>query len=736
MPGRFLLWVVILIGFAGHVHGAIDIRLAPRPGMAAPTDGVLVLRRIPDARLATDKPAEREVPIAGPVIRIDDAPETRWEVSLRSKGFWAAPVVVTFSPSEQVRPVDLPIWRTTTISGVVRPAVNEKLPQSLSVIAESPPQPAKTPEIMRGTRFPCALSAEGAWACTVPAAHLDIVLRIEGYAPIYQWGLVLNPDEPRDLGEIRLQKGASLTVWLDTQSLKTLKEPADALLTRLVASVPSQTTARLSVPVAEGQFNARGMVQLVSLPAGTYVLTVKAKGFAPARAFPIEIFAGKETALRKPITLHPPVVIRISVRPATDAQAQPWTVDVRRVNDFGSGIDVDPAVSGPISGDGMIEVKDQAPGSFLVTLSDHAGNVFMRRDLDLRDGTDANVTLDVPLVRVHGKVLLGEHPFPATLWFGGRNAQVSVKLSTNDEGEFEGTLPNRGQWTVALTGQKKNLDTVVSVVVGEDDVVVRIPETIVSGRVVDPAGGPIDQVEVTANAAGRPVTMRPRQDGSFAFYGLPEVTVLLRADDLRTGRSSKAVQASVKAGEPVERVELRLEPDREVNGRIMSRGIPVIGAQVTIVALMEPSSPTVRGVSDEAGKFQFRVPSIAQRAWVIVGAPGKTLQNYEVVLNSGPVVLELEPIGGTVVLAWPKGNLPVVLRGGTPLPLPNLTGWARAQGEMLTGEQLRIPNLAPGSYRFCTMVPVVRSPNANAETVCKDGILPPAGVLNINLGSS
>src|SRR5437763_1521570 len=169
------------------------------------------------------------------------------------------------------------------------------------------------------------------------------------------------------------------------------------MLTRLISTDASQTTARLSAAVAEATFNSRGAVQLVSLPAGTYVLTVSAKGFAPARAFPLEVFAGSETALRKPVKLEPPMSVRLAVRPQKDPNGEPWLVELRRINDFSTGFDIQPPVHTRVDGKGVVEVANQAPGSFQATISDHGGSVFVRRDLDLRERSTGETVIDVPL---------------------------------------------------------------------------------------------------------------------------------------------------------------------------------------------------------------------------------------------------------------------------------------------------------------------------------------------------
>jgi len=143
----------------------------------------------------------------------------------------------------------------------------------------------------------------------------------------------------------------------------------------------------------------------------------------------------------------------------------------------------------------------------------------------------------------------------------------------------------------------------------------------------------------------------------------------------------------------------------------------------------------MRAVSDEQGAFDLRLPEAAQHVRIVVGAAGKTLQSYDVPLTGEPLSLELEPVGGMLIIAWPKGNFPNVMRAGVPLEIPDMAGWARAQGQVVEGQHLRVPNVAPGLYRACTMVPVEKSDGTKPERRCAEGVLAPGGTLTLDLGS-
>jgi hypothetical protein len=727
--------VILLSTIAADLEAAVHLRLVPRHGFAvAEVRGSAVMRATtPDAQGAGE-PATRTVAFSGDSVALDGPPGSRWHVSLEMDGYWSPSTVVEIPAGDAARQLDVPVWQTATV--LVRTRFPDTPPKTIALGAESPPEPSREPEIARGTTFPCAAADDGVTRCTVPAATLDLAFRASGYAPVYRWGVPLSAGKPADLGELQFRKGASVVAWLDRESTRMLEGPARGMLSRMIAPEASQTAARLRAPVAEADFGPNGAVQFVSVPPGTYVITVAAKGFAPARAFPIEVWEGNETALRKPIALDRPMTIRLTVRPPAAPDGGAWRVDLRRANDFAGGHDAERAVQGRVDAGGVIEVPEQTPGRFLATLTDGSGSVYARRDLDIRTRQDADVLVEVPLVPVRGRVLLGEEPLPSDLWFGGRDGMVRVKIAGDDEGTFEGVLPRDGTWPVRVVGRSPKLEAQVAVEVRDEELTVRVPDTTVRGIVVDPGGGPVDQVEITATSFAQGVTLRADSDGSFVFRGLPESAIVFQARDLRTGRRSRGVQSLLKAGSSGEPVELWLEPDKRVAGRVVTRGAPVIGARVTAIALFdETGNAQARTVTNEHGAFELQLPAAARRAQLLVGAPGRTLQNYDVELTGEPLVLELDAVGGTLLLAWPKGDFPVLARAGVPLGVPDLTAWARGQGEVWQGQRLRVPNAAPGPYKLCTMK-TVKDENGVARPRCREGTLAPGGTLSLDVGSA
>lgn len=711
---------------AERSDGAVTVRVVPgddRPGVPA----LRLLLYPADSAASKDDPRLRERALEGTSITLAEEPGSRWRASVVSPGWWSETVTLEFPPEPETRIVDIRLWPAATIRGRLAVPADDPAPTTLRVHAESPPDPERPPKIARGAAFDCSLGADRAWSCSAPAAVLDLVVRVDGYAPIYRWNVTLTPESTVDVGELRLERGASVTAWLDRDSRAQLEEAAAATLTRMVSEEASQTAARLRAPVAHATFDDEGLVQLVGLPAGTYVLTVTAKGFAAARAFPIEVFAGKETALRKSITLLRPMTLTFALRPPRDPAGKPWEIEVRRMNDFGTGSDPDGSIRRTADDEGRVVIADQAPGAFRIAVSDGARNVLVRRHLDVRDGADGEIPIDVPVKQVRGTVHFGDDPLRATLWFGGRNAAVSVRLDSDAEGAFAGSLPASGTWTVEVTSHAPKIDTIMTVDIGaeDEDVEIRIPDTTIRGVVADPAGGAA-VLEVTAEAWGRPVTIRADAERRFVFRGLPEGTIRLRARDLRTGRSSATVETITAAGESREGVVLTLISTEQVAGRLMSGGRPVIGARINISPITTSgAAPQVRILSDEHGAFAADVPVTATRLRVVVSAPGRAFQVFELPVADAPLLLEIAAVGGTLDLSWPAGSFPHIAGNGVPLALPDLIAWSQRHGSFWQDGHLRVPNVAPGHYQLCIAAAGAKQPT------CRDGVVAPAGTLTL-----
>src|SRR5690606_248900 len=147
--------------------------------------------------------------------------------------------------------------------------------------------------------------------------------------------------------------------------------------------------------------------------------------------------------------------------------------------------------------------------------------------------------------------------------------------------------------------------------------------TRVEGRVVDPEDRPIAGAEVTCTPRWAALLAPTRQahalrsqrtdaEGRFAFEGIPggEYQLLAFHDGYRVALQGTPSYPDGRSD--LRDVEVVLRPvasgDRVVEGRVVSRGVPVARARVSLAALDLGAlgAGGQEAVSDDAGAFRFR----------------------------------------------------------------------------------------------------------------------------------
>lgn len=706
-----LFAICVLAASAGEVR--IESRNAPGVLPA----GSLVLQ-------ATDPQAPAQTfPLGGNGVVV--APEGGGEVTLNAPGWWSPKVSLT--PGVVI----LPAWRTGKVRG--RVAVQSgALPKEIRLVVESPPDPERPPEIARGTQFHCPVLADGTWECALPATILDIAVRGDGFTPHYRWGTTVTTARNTELGTIVLKKGASVLAWLDRQSNQGLRTPARAALMRMIVpGQPSAASARLSSPVAEATFNKVGAVQLVGVPAGVYMLVVSAGGFADARAHPIEVDESRETILRRAVRLERPVTARVGVAPAVDPHGAPWRVSLKRRSDFTAGFDPLPDAAARTNTLGVAEIAGRNPGRYALVVEDSRGNDLFFDDWSIGHESAAERLIDLPLKEVRGTVTLDEEPVAAAVSFGGTHGVVRVEMTAGADGKFRGYLPRGGRWRVAVRNAGTRNSTLLDVDVEEDgDVAIELPNTSVSGIVLDSRGNAVERARVTLLVPETALTARTDPAGRFTFDSVPLGRRTMSAVHADGSEASAQVELEVTAEMPAhDGIELKLLPKRTIAGRVMSRGVPVIGARVRARAV-DVRGAAGTGISDTDGRFRIDLREDARRVNVTVAAAGFALQAFELDTSGGPPLLELARQGGTLLLDLPESASALELTlDGIWISAADLAGWTAALGHEQRDARGRrqIPQLAPGSIRVCVVAA------GESRQRCRDGQLAPQGSLQLDL---
>lgn len=689
--------VHLLLSGAGY-GSSINVTVKCHSGSNCDTRGAIVLQS------AANPSVVRRVSLGASTNQITEQPGSEWQMSLEAKGFWALPQRVVFPKGDGHSQFAMAVWRTGTLKGQVKlPDPQPVAPVSVKLVVSSRPEPRVQPEIPRGTAFDCSTEKSGQWTCTVPAALLDVSVRVEGYAPFHKWDVKVPADGVIDLGAIKLQKGASVVAWLDSGFARRVEVPVRALLHYDAAPGASATSMRLAFPVAEGVFNKKGVVQLAPIAPGRYILETQAKGYATDR-IPMQLFAGKETTPRRSIDLLPSLSVRLLIQPALGPNGIPWRVELWRKTASGSGSQ--DAGSGTASRDGVFNATDQSEGPIHVYLKDSKQNILASRDIAITSGI-GDYIVRVEVRPISGTVTIGDSPLPsANLLFGGSGGAEKVRASTDGDGHFTVTLPRRGKWIVDVDAPKDAVaaSTEVTIEKDKDQVDISLPSTEVSGWVRGADGNRSQSSRVTLFSGGRPMTRTTDGDGTFQFRGVQPGSAHLGARDPRTHDYSKETELNVPDDGRMENIELVLESVTSLKGVIRSNGDAVVGALVHGFAFLGGSARQEQATTDLQGGFSLDIPASATEAVIIVSSPGRTLDSFSVSTQQDtPVALDLAPHGGTLRLRWAPGALPLQFAFNDHfLASTDAFLWARAQGARIDDGSGEIPNVAPGKYRFCS----------------------------------
>ncbi|HKS23294.1 MAG TPA: carboxypeptidase-like regulatory domain-containing protein [Thermoanaerobaculia bacterium] len=689
---------VLVIAFA-----AVSAVAAPRPLTTCANASDC---RVTGTLLLRSGNAVKKVALSGGVAEVG-SDVANWQATLDADGFWMPQQ--PFDPQQPLR-----VWKTAPLRGRFALAEQDTMPKAVTVSADLPG--------ITGAGFTCPVDAGGAWSCAVPAMTLDLVIRAKTFTPHY----LFNAKIPGDLGVVTLRHGASVAAWLDSRTAKSLAKPARARLMRMTMAMSPDLGDKLTAPVAEAAFNARGLVQLAPLAPGTYSLEVTAPGFAPAIVDRIDVFANAESKLRNVIKLDPPLPIRFTFDPPRDPAGRSWHVTVDRRSEYTfRSTSVASAVTDAA---GRVNVNGQAVGHYTVIVTDSRDNRYVWRELDIRGEQDAEQTIDIPVLRLHGKVTAASEPIPAHLLFGGQSGSERIRVDADNDGTFTVTLPRAGKWRVDVDDAASGIHTAVTTNVDErhDSLQIDLPSTEIRGWVRGTDGKRVAGANVLLSNDDGVITRRSEADGTFRFRGVRAGPATLNAADPRTREYSRFVTITAAEGAHVENIELALQETLTFKGMVTSQGQPLIGARVTGYGFGGGPALQQRAVTGLDGGFELSFPAAASQLSLLVAAPGRALQAFAMPPTDRPVTLEVAASGGTLRLHLGGASRTWLTSQGALISMPDIIDWTRAHDPTaLASETWSVPAMAPGPYRFCI------AKRDGAAQVCRDGVLAPGGVLDL-----
>ena len=468
-----------------------------------------------------------------------------------------------------------------------------------------------------------------------------------------------------------------------------------------------------------GVTDAAGRFELRHLPAGSFDLAVRAKGFAPLTVPALAVPEGSGTSDLGTVVLAPGAAIHGVVR---DPQGEPVAdAEVRARGAEREGMSLLPGDDVPpdalTAADGSFVLADLAPGRrFDLTVTHPGYGPASAPGVAVAAPAPVRIVLE-PAARVSGRVAGpdGKPVAGATVTLAeearsGSSSRVSRRMANaDDEGGFSfggvapGPLALSAEAPRHQTAELRGLEVKAGQELAGVDLVLPAGAA-VEGRVLSPEGRPVAEAVVAVNEAsrGRSVYFSPLRtaadaDGHYRIDGIAPGphTLEVRADGFR--RTRRDVDAKGETGG----IDFQLDRGLEVSGRVIdAAGAPVAGAGVELRGAEHDSRAAESG---EDGAF--RIAGLEDGPY--------TLQAFlrDTGRESGETAVTVAgaPVGGIELkLAADEGTVAGRLSGLDLSQLSRARVWADSaveRGSIDADGNYRIRHLRAGPTRVHASVP-------------------------------
>ncbi len=561
----------------------------------------------------------------------------------------------------------------------------------------------------------------------LPGFSYDLKVTRRGFAPLKMELPAREPGQP----------GAEMTIVLRSGRLAFGmvvdggRQPVAGAGVTLQPGMPAGLGARLrqarNPEKFEGKTDASGRFEIQSLPAGSFDLVVRGRGFAPLTVPGLVVPEGKGRTDLGTVMLAPGVAVRGKV---TDPKGNPIAgAEVRAAAAQGETMPFplrmreQGAADALTAADGLFTLEDRAPGESLdLTVSHPQYGPGSAPAVSVPTEQPVRIVLQ-PTARVSGKVTgpdrrpvagahVGMSEMTSMSLRGGASRMLTIanhqSTVTDEEGafSFDNVAPGPIEMSANAPGRQRAKLEGLELAPGQELKGVELvlaPGGVVEGRVLAD-GRPMPGVEVAVTApAARDLDFPELDtttdgDGQFRIDGVPlgPRTVEAKAEGYRRAVRDVEVTAETKT------VELVLERGLEVSGRVVDdAGNPVAAATVRLIA----------------GQSFFKAPqadSGTDGAFTIGGLQDGT---YQLFVNKDGYVMERRGDNVTVAGASVAGIEVKLTSGGTitgrlsgvePNQLSRVRVWANFegnQGQVDPEGGYRIPNLRSGDYNVTAVIP-------------------------------
>jgi hypothetical protein len=735
---NFLSLVSMLTGQALPLDAAtapaadipIEIQARADSDQAPPTPATVHLKT---AVGKSGSERHRRVTVPGSFRFPIPAGEETFRLTLESEHYWTPDQLI--APADLGNPLTLPLHRVGSISGTLKIPDDESPPTEILLRFQPTVSPVckacRTPSEVRG-EVTCPVEAK-AWRCRLPVGALDLRLAAPGFIPHYRGDTLVTVEEELFLGEFALAVGASVVGQVQGPDGRPVVAAKVIVTPDLGDLPPTPDGAPLRLARQTTLTDTRGFFQVVGSSAGSHLIGAQHEGIH-SQWIRATLEARQEFEMPEPLILAPPLAVTFRLSPSKDPTQAPWAIRLQARH---------PPVSrsGRVNDAGEWTARDLEPAEYILMVLDSRGARFHFENLVI-DRHTGSQEIQLAVIAVEGEITLGEAPLPARIYFGGRSGRISIAMAADEEGQFSGLLPHAGEWAVDVAAEEPALYRRLAGVKVPDSeggaparVVIELPDTTLSGEVVDAEGHPVADATVLIAPVVQQEKLSPirtQEDGSFESRGFAPGRFRLEAHDLSGDptRSSAPVEIDIQKDLDPPPVRLVLLAGIRIEGRVQTpAGEGVAGAGIVALPLQStgPGATLIpQAQSGPDGRFSLDLPSGTQTVDLTVMAAGFLFHRQQLAVASGkPILLQLVQDGGGELLFedLPPSQIGQVylLRHGRRWDLGTLLRWAQINGVPAQQNGLLIPRMPPGAYALCS----------NSDHKCTEDWLPDHGSLTL-----
>jgi hypothetical protein len=653
-----------------------------------------------------------------------ELPVGHWLVQWKAPAWWSP--VQPVEIAEGKNRIDLQAFPTATVSGQIVTEKGDTLAKNSMRIHFHSIDGAIEDE--RG----CVIE-DARFTCEIPSGTYDLRIRTTGHISHHLWAVAATPHQAIDIGPRTFRLGSSLVGTVH------LAPDVKAALTRLnVILTPAGAERLRDIQKLSGltltvRPNEKGFFAFEGIAPGEYDLSAAARGLFSQRV-KVDILPGKEAELSAPLVVDRPETIRVSLTPPLDPWGAKWTIEMEQERD--EGRERATVTQSSADSNGHWESSRIASEPYRLVVLDHGTHQWF--DQEITPHGPSEISILVPVSRVHGTVNLGDRPLgPAILKFDGGYA--SIPIAADEGGGFNGYLPEALQtsWRVNIdckslmvTRQLENVHFRIDSN-AEATLDLKVPSTHLGGTVVDARHEPIDQALVSVRGPSGEFVQTAAVHGTFVVNGLPAGSYTLRAETFDHGESD-AVTAEVAEDGSQGDVELMLRRNDQLAITLVSDTGPVAGATVWSIPTDIKTLIVFPLNTDAAGELRRPIPAGAREFDFVIETPGFATRIFHHRLLGEDLRVRVNQLGGSLTLSYPSpgtenGKVPLLLHDGA-VVAPHLLGTPTC------GEHCSLSLIADsGEYLLCEVTPAaIDSLRSTARPdACVRGFLSMGGALRL-----